>query len=127
MAVHPTTILQIAEGLANLAQNEMDGEMREAVSRAAIDRAYLAAYHATLAVAIEQGYEPGIGSGHHQLWVVWCRRQGWNETVGFEGEELRDKRTRADYKIDRELRDDPMKAVAQAKRIFALISTDMAS
>ncbi|RYG46749.1 hypothetical protein EON79_09340 [bacterium] len=127
MSVAPGTLLSVAESLARLSQGELGAERSEAIARAAIGRAYYAAYHATLLAAHQAGYVPSAGSGHYDLWFRWCREEGWNVDLGFAGENLRNKRTRADYHIDRPLRDNPIVVVEEAKEIFRAIADNYPS
>ena len=118
MPCTPDHILTCAEDILACAASRV-GERQETLFRTVVGRAYYAAYHQALPIAIDRGYGMIMpeNRSHKRMWTHF-RNKGDSNTYA-EGDHLRDLRTQADYEAVRPFSErDAQESIAASRTLI---------
>ena len=124
MAIIPRDLLDQAERLVIQAEALPDIPEREALLRTATGRAYYAVYHEALTRARREGYAqaPVQYGSHGGLWDWWYVEENSDIEIATRGKALKERRTRADYRLRETLSLSGVRAtLADARVAFDLV------
>ena len=112
--------LEFAEWIINKCDQDDDAALRSAVSRA-----YYTAFHSAKSVLNANGIEiSDRDSSHKQVWDAFLNGKNLDwKAVGRKGDEIRVKRTDADYKLKKlNWLPEAEKTIEETKKILATLS-----